>query len=137
MVNLIAVKMIDFLIARLSTFNIVDSSSQQKFLIKNNILNKKKSIVFGSGSVSGVDLSRFKPNKKSFFNVRSTLSIPFDAFIFIFIGRLNSDKGVLDLAKAFAKLQEKSVFLLVVGPDEGNFSDQIQKINKQRNNNVI
>ena len=120
-------KMIDFSIARLSTFNIVDSLSQQKFLIKNNILNKNKSIVFGSGSVSGVDLSKFMPNKKSFFNVRSSLSIPFDAFIFIFIGRLNSDKGILDLAEAFAKLQDKSAYLLVVGPDEGDFADQIQK----------
>ena len=129
-------KMIDFSIARLSTFNIVDSSSQQKFLIKNNILNKNKSIVFGSGSVSGVDLSKFMPNKKSFFNVRSSLSIPFDAFIFIFIGRLNSDKGVLDLAQAFAKLQDKSVYLLVVGPDEGNFAAQIQKINKHKLNQL-
>ena len=134
--NRFLLKIIDFSIARLSNFNIVDSSSQQNFLIKNNILSKNKSFVFGSGSVSGVDLGRFMPNKKSFFNVRSSLSIPFDAFIFIFIGRLNSDKGVLDLAEAFAKLQDKSVFLLVVGPDEGNFTDQIRKINKHKLNQL-
>lgn len=49
----LTLKAIDFLIAKLSTYNIVDSPSQEKFLIQNNILNQKKSIVFGSGSVSG------------------------------------------------------------------------------------
>ncbi len=129
-------KMIDFLIAKLSTFNIVDSSSQENFLIQNNILKEKKSIVFGSGSVSGVDLSRFKPNKNFFLNVRSSLSIPFDAFVFIFLGRLNSDKGILDLAEAFSKLQSKSAYLLVVGPDEGRFVDQIHKINNHKLNQL-
>ncbi len=132
----LTLKAIDFLIAKLSTYNIVDSPSQEKFLIQNNILNQKKSIVFGSGSVSGVDLRRFRPNKKTFFKIRSALSIPFDAFIFIFIGRLNSDKGVLDLAKAFAKLEDKSAYLLVVGSDEGSFADQIHIINKHKLNQI-
>ena len=132
----LTLKIIDFSIAKLSTFNIVDSPSQKKFLIQNNILNKKKSIVFGSGSVSGVDLDRFMPNRKTFFKIRSALSIPFDAFIFVFIGRLNRDKGVLDLAKAFEKLKDKNAYLLVVGPDEGNFTDQIRVINKNKLNQI-
>lgn len=42
--------------------------------------------------------------------------------MFLFLGRLNVDKGVLDLAAAFSKLQQshKNVKLLFIGYDEEN-----------------
>ena len=52
-------KLIDKIIGTLSTHNIIDSKSQYNFLVKENILHKDKSLVFGSGSVSGVDLGKF------------------------------------------------------------------------------
>jgi glycosyltransferase involved in cell wall biosynthesis len=42
--------------------------------------------------------------------------------VFLFLGRINHDKGVLDLANAFAKIgaAHPDAHLLLVGPDEGN-----------------
>jgi glycosyltransferase involved in cell wall biosynthesis len=121
-------KLIDSLIGNLSTINIVDSHSQRDFLVAKNVLSAKKSIVFGSGSVSGVDLSKFKPSKKNRCEVMRDLSIPKDAFIFLYLGRLNRDKGVLDLASAFSKIRNDKAYLLVVGPDEADFGNQMQKL---------
>jgi glycosyltransferase involved in cell wall biosynthesis len=129
-------KSLDKLLGLLTTHNIVDSQSQRDFLIQQKILTYRKSIVFGSGSVSGVDLKRFKANKQMSTKIRVGLSIPKGAFIFIYLGRLNRDKGVLDLASAFAEIQNKKAFLLVVGPDEGNFVDRIKKINVHKINQL-
>ena len=129
-------KLCDRLIANLSSFNIVDSLSQQKFLINQNVLTEKKSVVFGLGSVSGVDLKRFKPTKKALTEVRYKLKIPEGAFIFIYLGRLNKDKGILDLAHSFSKIRTKQAFLLVVGPDENNLVKQIKKINKHKSSQL-
>jgi glycosyltransferase involved in cell wall biosynthesis len=125
-------KSFDRLIARLATFNIVDSPSQQQFLIDEKVLCKSNSVVFGLGSVSGVDLKRFKPSKKIFNDVRQELLIPQDAFVFTYLGRLNKDKGVLDLAQAFSKIKDSNAYLLIVGPDEGGFVDEIKKINAHK-----
>ena len=125
-------KFFDWLIARLATFNIVDSPSQQQFLIDEKVLCKKNSVVFGLGSVSGVDLKRFKSSKAAFNELRHALGISEGAFVFTYLGRLNKDKGVLDLAKAFAQINDNNTYLLIVGPDEGGFVDEIKKINAHK-----
>ena len=122
-------KSFDRLIAGLATFNIVDSPSQQQFLIDEKVLCKKNSVVFGLGSVSGVDLNKFKASKATFNELRHTLGISEGAFVFTYLGRLNKDKGVLDLAQAFSRIKESNAYLLIVGPDEGGFVDEIKKIN--------
>ena len=50
--------------------------------------------------------------------------------VYIFLGRLNQDKGVLDLASAFLNIANKksNVHLLVVGPDEGGMDKALEKI---------
>ena len=125
-------KSFDWLIARLATFNIVDSPSQQQFLIDEKVLSKKNSVVFGLGSVSGVDLKRFKASQEVFNEVRHALGISKDAVVFTYLGRLNKDKGVIDLALAFSAIQNKNTYLLIVGPDEGGFVDEIKKINAHK-----
>lgn len=122
----------DYVIAKLANFYIVDSLSQRNFLLQKKIITKKKSKVFGCGSVSGVNLERFKPCGKAFLDVRKALSIPPYAFVFIYLGRLNVDKGVLDLAEAFSKVENKQAYLIFVGPDEGDFTEKIKSLNKDK-----
>ena len=129
-------KFFDILISTLSTHNIVDSESQRKFLIKEKVLNVNKSIVFGLGSVSGVNLKKFKENKIFFSKVRRRLKIPINSLVFFYLGRLNKDKGVLDFAKCFSRISSKNCFLLVVGPDEGNYVKKIKIINKDKLLNI-
>ena len=110
-------KLIDKIIGNLSTQNIVDSKSQYDFLVKENVLNKDKALVFGSGSVSGVDLLKFKPNTKVKSSLRKKLKISPSSFVFVFLGRLNSDKGIHDLINAFISTDLKSAYLLLVEED--------------------
>jgi glycosyltransferase involved in cell wall biosynthesis len=76
--------------------------------------------VLGSGSISGVDARRFRPDHEARLDVRAELSIPADAQVILFLGRLKKEKGVSELAAAFARLaaSHPDVHLLLVGPDE-------------------
>lgn len=121
---------VDRLIARLASQVLVDSPSQRDFLLRENVLLAERSGVLHQGSVSGVDLQRFKPLPSARVDVRIRLGIPAADTIFLFIGRLNNDKGVLELAKAFRLVfdQYPNAHLLIVGPDEGNVKSVMQKI---------
>ena len=121
-------KQFDCLIVFLSTNNIVDSPSQRQFLLDNEVITLAKSMVFSKGSVSGVDIARFKPNTQSKFDIRQQLRIPDEDTIFLFIGRLNKDKGVLDLAYAFKQLDIKMMHLVLVGSDEQNMQAEMMNI---------
>ena len=129
-------KFIDRLLGKMTTHNFVDSRSQRDFLVRQKVLSEQKSIVFGSGSVSGIDLKRFKPSEKMMAKVRSDLLIPKSAFVFIYLGRLNRDKGILDLAQAFAKIQNNKAFLLIVGKDEGDFVDKMKAMNAHKSSQI-
>lgn len=121
-------KQLDCLIASLTTYNIVDSPSQRQFLIDEKVVSCSKSIVFAKGSVSGVDAARFKPNSEAKIAIKRQLNIPTDAIIFLFLGRLTRDKGVLDLANGFNSINTDGAHLLFVGPDEQNMQVEIEHI---------
>ena len=129
-------KMFDSLIAFLATNIIVDSYSQLQFLLGEGVVTKAKSVVFGRGSVSGVDLSRFKYSAQARLEVRNRLNINADAIVFLFLGRLNLDKGILDLAKAYNQLPIGAAYLLFVGPDEQNMQIKIESILENSASNV-
>lgn len=121
-------KQIDCLVAFLTTHNIVDSPSQRKFLVDEKVMSFKKSIVFAQGSISGVDIARFKPDLKIKNSIRKQLNISHKAIIFLFLGRLTRDKGVLDLAIGFNNTIAGSAHLLFVGPDEQNIQIEIKSL---------
>jgi glycosyltransferase involved in cell wall biosynthesis len=121
-------KFIDKFINYMTTRNIVDGKSQYNFLLRENIISKKTSIVFANGSICGVDLARFKPNKDTRLLLRKSYGIPNSAFVFLFVGRLNSEKGINDLLSAFKKANLKSAFLILVGPDEENIFLKVKNV---------
>jgi len=116
-----ALKVFDKIIALCSTKLLADSPSQRQFLIDEHVVSEKKIEVLGYGSVCGVNLDRFKPDSTARQSIRAALEIPEDAIVYLFLGRLNKDKGILDLAMAFQALAVDlpNVHLLIVGPDEG------------------
>jgi glycosyltransferase involved in cell wall biosynthesis len=113
-------KNLDKIIAFCSTNILVDSLSQQNFLIDENVVKPNQSMVLGKGSISGVDTLRFAHNKTARSEIRDELKIAESTTVFLFLGRLTRDKGILDLAQAFVKLCQirEEVQLLIVGPDE-------------------
>lgn len=123
-------KVVDKLMAKLATDLLTDSPSQREFLISEGIVDAKKIQVLASGSICGVDLDRFKPSPMIRNSTRKKYEIPEDEIILLFMGRLNKDKGVFDLAKAFTKLvlKHKKIWLLMVGPDEESMHPKIKTI---------
>ena len=129
-------KQFDWLIALFSTQNIVDSPSQCQFLIDENIITIEKSNVFAKGSISGVDLVRFKFNQEMRVAIRQQLNIPNEAIVFLFVGRLTKDKGVLDLAQAWRDAHLSKAHLIYAGPDEQNMQIQIVRLAEIDNKNI-
>lgn len=121
-------KAIDKLLSALSTHLIIDSPSQRDFLLKERVIDGQKSMVFGEGSIAGVDTSKFKPDPEARKQIRSALGVPEDVCLFLFLGRLNRDKGVIDLAQAFIRAKFADARLVFVGPDEQAMQAQIEQI---------
>jgi glycosyltransferase involved in cell wall biosynthesis len=121
-------KFLDRLLGKMTTHNLVDSQSQRAFLIKELVLPQKKALVFRNGSVAGVDLKKFKSNKYLGEVTRKQLKIPKDGFVYLFLGRLVIDKGVLDLAAAFSEIKNPKTYLIFVGSDEAKLSAHILNI---------
>ncbi len=113
-------KSTDRWIATIATHVFADSPSQRAFLVEKGIVSADRCSVLACGSISGVDTSRFKPDAEARAAVRAELGLDELALLLVFLGRINRDKGVLDLAAAFGELhsQVPGVALLLVGPDE-------------------
>jgi glycosyltransferase involved in cell wall biosynthesis len=118
----------DRIIAHLATAVLVDSRSQREFLIANGVVSASKSSVLGEGSICGVD-ERFHPDEATRERVRSALGLPREAVLFLYLGRVSRDKGVIDLASAFAALAKRhaSAYLLIAGPDEEGLMKRVEE----------
>ncbi len=123
-------KSADKCIAAMATDVLVDSPSQRTFLIAQRIVSEKRSAVFGAGSICGVNTQRFSPSLAARQSVRAELGSKPNALVCLYLGRLNHDKGVLDLASAFAQVASTNpnAELWVVGPDEANWFEQMQAL---------
>jgi glycosyltransferase involved in cell wall biosynthesis len=116
-------KTLDRLTAQLATHILVDSPSQLRFLRSEGVLGEK-GMVLGAGSVSGVDLKRFRANATVRKKIREKLKLKKDEVVFLFVGRLNRDKGIPELYEAFLALRGRmsEARLLLVGPEEERIS---------------
>ena len=126
-------KILDKIIFYFSHHVLVDSDSQKKILISNNIITNKKSTVLLNGSVGGVNIRKFKFKRTHRDLLRKQLKISKNDFIFLYLGRINRDKGIIDLIKAFKKIENfYRTFLVLVGPIEDinikNYIKNNQKI---------
>lgn len=123
-------KTFDRVIVLFATDVLVDSPSQRDFLVAEGILLPGKGRVIGQGSVCGVDSQRFHPDVHIRNLVRAELGIEPEQTTILFLGRLNRDKGVLDLALAFFEIasQNHDVVLVLVGAEEDVSFSRVQEI---------
>jgi glycosyltransferase involved in cell wall biosynthesis len=111
-----------------------DSQSQKQFIVAEKVATMEEIRVLGAGSLAGVDLSRFAPEKwaDSREAIRSNLGIPENHRVITFIGRITRDKGIEELLSAFKRLRYCT--LLLVGPKEskdGCLSDSAESISNE------
>ncbi len=125
-------KLIDKIIFVLSSKVLIDSPSQKKFLIKEKIISANKSFVLHKGSVGGVDTKKFKFNIQKRTKMRKYYSISKNTFVFLFLGRINKEKGIEELIKAFKLIEKKyDILLIFVGPIEDRELTHLLKYKKK------
>lgn len=114
--------MAECITARCATRICCVSHSIKERLLELRIVHPKKVDVIGFGSVNGIDLKKFHPDQRKV--NRETLlkqhSIPYNAMVIGFIGRLTKDKGIPEAIAAFTDLKQsfENVFLILVGKFE-------------------
>ena len=86
-------------------------------------ITRKPLRVLGNGNVRGIDLSHYVRTEKlsrSAADLRNYYHIPDEGFAFIFVGRLDRDKGIDELVQAFRKLEQEypNAHLFLVGAEE-------------------
>lgn len=123
-------KTFDRLIALFATHVLADSASQRQFLIDEGVVSADRIAVLANGSICGVDPERFAADPKIRANIRDSFGIPRDAVVALFLGRLNREKGVIDLVRGFLQIagQCADLYLLVVGPDEEGIAGHLAEL---------
>lgn len=115
-------KLVEKLVCNCSTDIEPDSLGNLEFSRSQGLYGPQKSRVIHNGSASGVNLKKFDISRKGLWREekRKALSIPDQATVFIFIGRITRDKGINELFVAARSLMEKKkdVYLLLVGSME-------------------
>lgn len=117
-------KAADRIVGRFATHVLVVSRGEQAFLEAQGVLPPKRSTVLGAGSIAGVDAARFRPDAQARAAVRKELALGENDFVVMYVGRLARDKGVLDLARACARVP--SARLVLVGPDEEGLKRRLE-----------
>mgnify|MGYP001219708846 CR=1 FL=1 len=125
---------IDKLNIKFSNKILFDSKEQISFLMDNGIRNKNFFLI-NNGSITGVDTNYFyKYDNNTKNELRLKHNIPSDSKVILYLGRMDPDKGLLDLIRSFSNLNNLSNnFLLLVGKDEMN----IKKYLPNNNKNII
>lgn len=87
---------------------------------EDGICSKNKSVVLGAGSATGLDIEYFNPEIVESNVMRAELGLSKDDFVFIFVGRIVTDKGINELVSAFDSLSKEyhHAHLVLIGNEE-------------------
>ena len=100
-----------------------NSKGLYDFILQNHFTQSNKLKIIANGSSNGINTTFFSPAQVSEIEkvaLREKLNIHSDDFVFVFVGRIVSDKGINELIKAFSELQTvenkpAGIKLLLVG----------------------
>jgi glycosyltransferase involved in cell wall biosynthesis len=116
-------KHLDKITATLATFCLVDSISQQDFLIQEKVVTTGNSRVLANGSISGINIDKFSFSIEIRQKLRNEHNVKEDEFVFLYVGRLKKEKGIPELINGFNAIKTtKSIKLLIIGSDEENLA---------------
>jgi glycosyltransferase involved in cell wall biosynthesis len=99
-----------------------NSFVQKDFLHENNI-GRRKLFVLGNGSSNGIDINHFSLTeelKEKAIELKKQSKLPENGTIWIFVGRVVKDKGIMEMMDAFISIYEKfpEDRLWIVGNEE-------------------
>ena len=101
------------------------------YILENKLLKKKKIKILANGSTNGIDTNYFSNDNISEFTkaeLKESLGISKDDFVFVFVGRMVGDKGINELVLAFKRFltYNSNAKLLLVGHEENDL-DPLKK----------
>ncbi|MEO9021796.1 MAG: glycosyltransferase family 4 protein [Ginsengibacter sp.] len=110
------------------------SEGVRKILLKDRITRKKINLI-GNGSVNGIDTNYFSPANRDIPDLKKEYKLLPSHFVFGFVGRLVSDKGINELVEAFMLVYENysNARLLLVG----NFEHELDPIKEGIKNEIF
>ena len=99
-----------------------NSDELRKIMIQNTLCSPMKLKVIGAGSSNGINSTYFSRTQEVMdraTQLKASLGIT-EQFVFIFVGRIVTDKGINELLRAFQRVNkvESECKLLLVGPLE-------------------
>ena len=102
-----------------------NSLGLQEIIVQNKFCVPSKLKVIGNGSSNGIDIDHFNPGlftEAQNLTLRQRLNIGPSDFVFVFVGRLVSDKGINEMVAAFERHQTQHPLskLLLVGDYEAD-----------------
>ena len=133
-------KSIDKVIVLCDNHIMLDGLSQRAFMENEGVIPKGQARVFGYGSISGVKLERFVISDEVRQTEREKFELKDDDIVYVFMGRLNHDKGIGELYEAFNKLVvecPKSKLLLYGTDEEGYEAKAAAYANLKRDENFF
>ena len=114
-------KFITILLCKLSTNVQPDSKSNLQFSIENHLYPAKKGNIIYNGSACGVNLKRYDISQKDKWKkeLREKYSIPEDVMVYGYVGRIEPEKGLNELFRAYLNMDKKNNVLFIVGSEYG------------------
>ena len=103
----------------MSTTIRAQSPKNMQFATDEKLCKKTKISVVGIGGTTGVDLTQCDSfdHKIAKCELRKRYNISQDGFVYGYVGRINTDKGINELISAFIQLQKRynNIYLVLVG----------------------
>ncbi|RDY57590.1 glycosyltransferase family 4 protein [Flagellimonas nanhaiensis] len=115
-----------------------NSFGLKDIIIENKYTRPEKLKVIGKGSSNGIDTKYFDNNlysEKDNLELRKSMGIGENDYVFIFVGRLVKDKGINELVDAFKLLEQKGAKhckLILVG----NFEKELDPVLPKTENEI-
>lgn len=121
-----------------------NSYGLQNIILQNKFCPPQKLQVIGNGSSNGINTQFFNKENiptQDIESLRKNLNIPTSAFVFVFVGRIVTDKGINELVAAFSQLSNfnHEVKLVLVGPLESDLDPLLPETETilKSNENII
>jgi glycosyltransferase involved in cell wall biosynthesis len=108
-----------------------NSKGLKNIIIQEGFCKPEKIKIIANGSTNGIDTQFFNPEKipnEALLNLKKSLGIHPDEFVFVYVGRLTGDKGINELLVAFQRIATELNYtkLLLVG----FFESELDPLNK-------
>jgi len=118
-------KFVEKLTCMFSTHIKAQSPKNMEFAISEGLCRQDKISVVGIGGTIGVELEKCRSfdHLQARIELREKYGIEQDAFVYGYVGRINRDKGINELIRAFARIsadEQKSWLVLVGMLDDAN-----------------